>query len=152
MALLTSAPKPKETSLYEALLANRMDGCDICDLDWDWGIYLGLPEAESIEACEDGYDKFCLLLALNLTTKGIVPEGYTPCNVCAFIEAHRATFEAFLNDQNRGGCRPCDYPGTLKADEDKGYYEVFMESVEQLIAGMYANEAYEELVEMLLAE
>lgn len=151
--LLTKVPEQQETSLYEALVAERMDGCDICDVDWDWGIYLGIPDgAKSIDSCEDGYDKFCFILCLNLKTKGIQPEWYTPCNVCGFIEEHRATFEEFFNEKNREGYRPSDYEGPLKPDEDKGYYEAFMEPMESLIAGNYSESDYDELVTMLLGE
>ena len=152
MAITTKAPELKETSLYEALLANRMDGCDICDNDWDWGIFLSLPDGDSVESCEDGYDKFCMLLCLNLRCKGIKHNWYTPCNVAGFIEEHRAVFEEFFNEENREGYRPSDYEGPLKANEDKGYFEAFMEPMESLIAGNYCESDYDKLVAMLLAE
>lgn len=149
--MITKAPQPKNTSLYEALIANRMDGCDICDVDWDWGIYLGIPEAKSVEDCEDGYDKLMLLLALNLKTTGINRDWYTPCNVCEFIEENRKAFDRFLEEENREGCRPSDYDHELSPKKDDGYYEVYMESMECLIAGNYAEEDYDKLVGYLLA-
>ena len=153
MSILTKAPELKDSSLYGALIANKMDGCDICDEDWDWGIYLGIPsDVKSIDDCEDGYDKFCLLLCLNLKTKGIRPDWYTPCNVCGFIEEHRAVFEEFFNRESQEGYRPSDYDHKLKADEDKGYFEAFMEPMESLIAGNYCDSDYEELVKRLLAD
>ena len=142
---------PEETTLQQALMANNMDGCDITDYDWDWGIYLGLPEAKSIEDCKDGYDMFCLLLCLNIKTKGIKTDWYTPCGVCAFIEENRKAFDKFLNEENREGYRPCDYRKPLKADEDEGYYDVYMRSMECLIAGNYADKDYYKLVKYLLA-
>ena len=149
--MITKAPEPKTTTLYEALVANKLDGCDICDNDWDWGIYLGIPEAKSIEDCEDAYDKFTLLLALNLKTKGLRSNWYTPCDVSGFIEEHREVFENFFNEENREGYRPMDYEGPLKADEDEGYYEAFMLPMESLIAGNYCDEDYERLVSLLTA-
>lgn len=150
--ITTTAPKGKKTiTFYEACKFAGMDGADISDRDWDWGIFLGIPEAETIKECEDGYDRFCLLLALNLHCEGIVRDWYTPCDVCAFIEAHRKTFERFFNEENREGYRPMDY-NSPKATEDKGYYEAFMQPMESLIAGNYTDEDYEKLVNLLLKE
>lgn len=151
--ILTKPEIPEEISFWQACKYNNLDGADICDTDWDWGIYLGFPEnADSLEECEDGYDRFCLMLALNLKCKNLRQNWYTPCNVCGFIEAHRQTFEDFFNRKNREGYRPSDYEGPLKADEDDGYYEAFMQPLESMLAGNYCDEDYEELVKMILAE
>lgn len=150
--LITTAPESKEITFYEACMNIKTDGADISDRDWDWGIYLGLPsEARTLEKCEDGYERFCLLLAFNLHCKGIVSDWYTPCDVCGFIEAHRKTFEKFFNEENIEGYRPKDY-GSPKADEDKGYFEAFMQPMECLLAGNYAESSYDKLVDMLLKE
>ena len=149
--MITKTSQAKETSLYKALVASNMDGCDICDNDWEWGIYLGIPEAKSVDKCEDGYDKLCLLLVLNLNTTGIKRDWYTPCDVCAFVEKNRKAFDKFLEEENREGCRPSDYDHKLRANKDDGYYEVYMESLEQLIAGNYSDGNYDKLVGYLLA-
>ena len=148
--MITKKPKLMEMSLYAALKNKEMDGCDICDNDWDWGIYLGFPEdVDSVEECKEPYDAFCLLLALNLKTKVVRPDWYTPCNVCEFIEENRKAFDKFMNEENREGYRPKDYEEPLKANEDDGYYEVYMATMENLIAGNYSDSDYEKLVKYL---
>ena len=129
-------------TLREALTAAGIDGCDVCDEDWDWGIYVPLPE----EGSDDPYDRFCAMLCDNLHTNALNLDWYTPVDACRFVESHRAAFDRFLNEANREGCRPCDFDKPLKSDEDRGYHEVYMDSLEQLIAGNYPNEDYEILV------
>ena len=148
--MITKAPQPATVTLYEALRAANMDECDISDFDWDWGNCIVLPEAKSIEECEDAYEKFILLVALNLKTKAI-ERWYTPCDVCGFIEENRAAFERFFNEENREGYRPKDYEGPLKPDEDEGYFEAFMLPLGSLLNGDYCEDNYEKLVNMLLA-
>lgn len=150
--LKTRIKEPKTLSFFDACRLQGIDGSDICDKDWDWGIFLSCPDENDVEKLDDAYDKFCLLLCLNLECEGIRPDWYTPCNVCEFIEAHRKTFDSFLEKENREGYRPSDYPKPLKANEDEGYFEVYMESMENLIAGNYCDSDYEELVQMLLNE
>lgn len=149
----TEIPKPKEPmTFWEACKANSVDGCDICDADWDWGIYLGIPEAKSLKECEDDYDRFCLLLALNLECEKFQSDWYSVCKVSAFIEQHRKAFDRFCEEENRVGYRPSDYPEPLKADEDHGYCEVYMGTMENLIAGNYCDSDYEKLVSYILGE
>ena len=149
MAIVTKAPKLSDVSFYEAMRSAGMDGCDICDVDWDWGIYLGVPEAGSLDECEDSYDKLMLLFCLNIRCKEVRPDWYSPCYVAAFVEENRAAFDKFLEEENREGYRPSDYDAPLKADEDEGYYEVYMQSMECLIAGNYCESDYEKLVRYL---
>lgn len=148
----THTPQPERMSFWEACKLAGVDGSDICDRDWDWGIFLGIPEAKSLEECEDGYDRFCLLLALNLHCTELRTDWYTVCDVCDFIEANRKAFDRFLEEANREGYRPSDYEGHLNANEDKGYYEVYMQSMECLIAGNYALEDYEKLIRYILED
>lgn len=148
MTLITSAPQLKDLSFYEACAHEHIDGADICDNDWDWGIFLSVPEAKTLDECEDAYDKFCLLLALNLRCKGINREWYTACDVCGFIEANRKVFEKFFNEENREGYRPMDYDNP-QPDEDEGYFEAFMQPMESLIAGNYCESNYQRLVDEL---
>lgn len=148
----TKEPLPQRVSFFATCRFNQIDGADICDEIWDWGIFLSCPDKGDVADLDDAYDKFCLILCLNLTCKKFVPDFYTPCNVCEFIEAHRKTFDAFLEEENREGFRPSDYPKPLNSNQDEGYYEVYMLSMENLIAGNYADSDYEKLVNMLLAE
>lgn len=151
--VITEKRTPKEISFYDACLLSHIDGADISDKDWDWGIYFGIPDgAKSIDDCEDSYDKFCFILSLNLKCEGIVPDWYTPCDVCGFIEAHRKVFDRFIEEANREGYRPSDFDEPLIASEDKGYYEVYMGTMENLIAGNYAESDYEKLVRYLCEE
>ena len=148
----TKKPLPEKISFFDACRYNQIDGADICDEDWDWGIFLSCPDEGDIDKLDDAYDKFCLILCLNLTCQCVVQDWYTPCDVCSFIEKHRKAFDRFMEEENREGCRPSDYPEPLKADEDKGYYEVYMGTMENLIAGNYPEGDYEKLIRYLMEE
>lgn len=136
-------------SFYDAMRVFKLDGCDITDPVWDWGVYLAKPEALSLKSARDPYDKFLLILALNLQFDQYVPDWYSPCRVCEFIEANRQAFDKFLDEENQEGCRPSDYSEPLRSNEDEGYFEVYMQSMEGLIAGQYSEGGYAKLVKYL---
>ena len=146
----TKKALPETVSFFEACRYEQIDGADISDDDWDWGIFLSCPDKGDIEELEDPYDKFCLILCLNLTCKGINHGWYTPCNVAGFIEANRKAFDRFMDEENAEGYRPMDYEEPLKADEDGGYFEVYMGTMENLIAGNYSESDYAKLIGYLL--
>ena len=150
--LTTKRETPKEISFFDACRLNQVDGSDICDNDWDWGIFLSCPDESDIDELDEAYDKFCLILCLNLKCKGIVHNWYTPCDVAHFIEEHRKAFDRFMDEENKEGYRPKDYDKPLKWDEDGGYLEVYMGTMENLIAGNYCESDYAKLIQYLMEE
>ena len=148
----TKKPLPEKISFFDACRYNQIDGADICDEDWDWGIFLSCPDESDIDKLDESYDKFCLILCLNLKCRGIVHDWYTPCDVAHFIEENRKAFDRFMDEENKEGYRPKDYKEPLRWDEDGGYLEVYMGTMENLIAGNYAEGDYAKLIQYLLEE
>lgn len=140
-------PKIENKTIYETLRLCNVNDMDICDDDWDWGICVQCED--NFEQCHDYYDKFMLLFCLNVVCLKFNREWYSPCKVCDFIEQNRKAFDKFLNEENRESCRPMDFTSKLCCDEDNGYYEIYMQSLEQLIAGQYSERQYEKLYKYL---
>lgn len=146
----TKIKKQQELSLYEVLQIAGSDGCDICDDDYDWGVYLGFQE--SWEKCTDFYDKCMLLFALNLKCSGYHPDRYSSCDVAKFIWRNREPFERFMNEENRTEYRPRYWQKkgeTIDPDEDGVFYDVYMTTFESLIVGNYSEHDYQKLFKYL---
>lgn len=130
-------------------------GVDVGDVDWDWEAYFSCknPDDES-EEFVDAYDSFMYLLGeLTPVTRIRADEDsksyFVIADFSGMLWNHREVFEKFFNEQNRVGYRPCDYPG-CRYDEDSGFYEAFMMPLTGLMAGVYAEEDYQELYETLM--
>lgn len=144
--MIYNAPKIENKSIYEVLRLTGQSDFDICDNVWDWGVNVGC--CDNLEKCGDYYDKFMLLFCLNVICTKYQPKWYSCCNVVDFIEQNRKAIDKFLNEENLEDYQPQNYE-ELNCDEDSGYFEVYMESLEQLINGNYSERQYEKLYKYL---
>ena len=144
--MITETPKLENISLYEMIMRKGGNGFDCCDKDWDFGVFMECRE--TFKECTDYYDKFMLLLCLNIKCYKFVAEWYSPCDFVSFFEENRKAIDKFLNETNRGGYRPKDYKD-LDKDKDTGYYEVYFLSFDNLINGNYCESDYEKIYKYL---
>lgn len=133
-------------TLYDVICYNDGNGFDISDTYWDWGTYFECPL--KWEDCHSYCDACMLLFALNIEFVKFKSDWFSPCKVTEFIENNREAFDRFLNEAYREGYRPCD-GDRLNADEDKGYYELYMDAMEQLLIGNFSESKYERLFQLL---
>ena len=155
--LVTQAPKYEGLSLYEYLKLTGHEDCDIGDEIWDLGTNLGYGGYDSFEEIDKAfkdpndrwYFKLILLFCWNIKVVKPQPNWYTVCDVCGFIEANKEAWDQFLNEENREGYRPMDYKH-LDPNKDDGYFEVYMQSFEQLCIGNYSDRQYGKLFLLLL--
>jgi hypothetical protein len=149
MEKVTEIPKFEDISLYQAIMMTNGEGFDIADVDWDWGIYLGIEKDWKGCADETGnpdyYYAFMLFLALNITCKRVNKNWYSPCYVSKFIAENIDVFRDFFNKHNQEGYRPMDYENGDDPDSDDGFLEAYMTPLESMIAGNYCQEDYKEL-------
>lgn len=140
-------PERSMKKLYELMRDIKFDGCDVSDTVWDWGTFFSC--AKNWEACNDAYDRFCLLLALNVDVIGPYQEDwYTACDWGKFMWDNNDVFGPWFNKHNREGYRPKDYKG-LDPKKDTGFYEAYMQPLESLLCGNYSEESYDELFKKL---
>lgn len=144
--MITETPKLENFSLYEMIMATGGEGFDCCDIDWDFAVFMTCEK--TFEDCHDYYDKFMLLLCLNVQCEKYKEQWYSPCDFVSFFEANKKAINRFLNEENREGYRPKDYKH-LDKNEDSGYYEVYFLSFENLINGNYCESDYEKLYKYL---
>ena len=144
--MIYETPKLENISLYEMIRLTQTEGFDCCDNDWDFGVFMTCEK--SFEDCHDYYDKFMLLLCLNIKCIKYSPKWYSPCDFVSFFEENKEPINKFLNEENREGYRPMDYK-KLDKEEDSGYYEVYFLSFENLINGNYCENDYEKLYKYL---
>lgn len=144
--MITETPKLENLSLYEMIMKTGGNGFDCCDNDWDFGVFMTCEK--SFEDCRDYYDKFMLLLCLNIKCLKYNPKWYSPCDFVSFFEENKEPINKFLNEENREGYRPKDHKN-LDKDKDTGYYEVYFMSFENLINGNYCESDYEKLYKYL---
>lgn len=147
--IVTEIPAPRECSLYEAIIQVNGEGFDICDKDWDWGIYMGCERdfnhCKDSDGNPDYYYACMLLFCLNIRCTKIRPEYYSVCRVSDFIKNNIDVFREFFNENNREGYRPMDYKNADDDNKDDGWYEAYMQPMESLIAGNYCQSDYEKL-------
>ena len=158
--MILKAPGLEEKSLYEVLKLVSQEDTDICDDIWDWCSNLGYGGYDSFEEIDNhygkdnpdgGYYKFILLCCLNIKVKKYQPKWYTVCYVSKFIDENRAAFDKFMNERNREGYRPKDFKGKIDIDDDEElFYEVYMQTFENLIIGNYCDSDYLELFNYLI--
>lgn len=144
--MITETPKLENLSLYEMIMITGGNGFDCCDIDWDFGVFMTCEK--TFEDCHDYYDKFMLLLCLNVQCEKYKAQWYSPCDFVSFFEENKKAINKFLNEENREGYRPKDYKH-LDKNEDSGYYEVYFLSFENLINGNYCESDYEKLYKYL---
>lgn len=144
--MITEIPTIESKSIYETLRLVGQNDLDFCDNDWDFGVNMGCEN--SFEECHDYYDKFMLLLCLNIKCLKVNTDWYSPCDFVSFFEENKKPIDKFLNEENREGFRPKDYK-SLNPKEDSGYYEVYFMSFENLINGNYSENNYEKLYKLL---
>lgn len=147
--MITNIPKIENKSIYETLRMCGHSDMDFCDNDWDFCVNMGCEN--TFEECRDYYDKFMLLLCLNIKCLKVNEKWYSPCDFVSFFEENKEAINKFLNEENREGFRPKDYKN-LKPNEDSGYYEVYFMSFENLINGNYYESDYEKLYKLLKKE
>jgi len=146
--MINTKVERSEIRLYDA--AMQTQGLDICDDTFDWGTFFCCEE--NWEQCKDYYDKFMLLLALNIKCVTIRNDWYSPCLVKEFIMENISVFKKFFNENNREGYRPQDYENADDGDADEGFFEAYMEPMESLLVGNYSEDDYKELYEQLTKE
>lgn len=130
-------------SLYELFDLCDLDDTDICDDVYDWAVNFSCIVNKS--DCLDYYDKLMRLFATKIECNKYRPNGYTNCFVSQFIKDNMFVFTSFLNEENREYCRPKDYDDI----DDDVFYDIYMQSIEQLITGGYSDRQYEVLYKML---
>ena len=123
-------------------------GFDISDKDYDWGIYCECEK--NWKSCDDWYDRFILLICLNITCVSYSENWYSECNVREFIIDNLEAFEKFCNEENRDDYKPQYWKDKgekidPEADENELFYEIYMQTMESLIAGNYCDEDYHKL-------
>lgn len=129
-------------TLYEII--SFSGGFDICDEDWDWGIYFDFTKDSN-----DSYDKCMEFMAKNIEVIKLKKDWYSPCKVAEFIGNNLEAFKKFFNEENREGYRPMDYENADDRASDDGFFEAYMEGMESLIAGNYTDSDYEKLLKYL---
>jgi hypothetical protein len=137
-------------SLYEAIMFTNGEGFDICDIDWDWGTYLGIEKdwkgcADKETGKPDYYYAFMLFLAINIKCKEVRPKWYSPCYIGEFVKKNMNVLRDFFNKHNREGYRPMDYENADDDSKDDGFYEAYMLPLESMIEGNYCDSDYKEL-------
>lgn len=131
-------------TLLEAVNKNILEECfDIYDEDWDWcvAIDLWLDDSSGERAPSD---RFIEWLARNL--EWISGDSTScVCNAAEFMWEHREVFNPFFEENNVRWARPSAYKH-LDPDEDSGFFEVYLCSLESLIVGNYSDEDYSRLL------
>ena len=147
----TKPIEEKQLNLWEMCQIAGKDGLDICDEIWDWGIYLDCGY-KYIDDATEWYDKCMMLFALNFKVIKYDPEWYTVCNVAEFIHNNINVFIQFFNEENQDEYKPKNYDESiLDYKKNEGFYDIFMQSMECLIAGGYGESDYKKLYELLTA-
>lgn len=129
-------------TLYE--LVNFAGGFDICDDDFDWGIYFDFSDGSN-----DAYDQFMITIAKQIEVIKLKQDQYSPCKVADFIVKNLDAFKKFFNEENREGYRPMDYENADNNTVDEGFFEAYMQGMESLIAGNYTDDDYKKLLKLL---
>ena len=141
-------PKKETMPLYQVI--QNYGDIDIGDNTYDWGVGFSCPD--SWEECEDYYDRFLLLLAINIECIHPQPDWYSTCLVSEFISKNIKAFRKFFNEENREGYRPMDYENSDDYTVDEGFYDSYLLPLEGLIVGNYAEEDYEKIYKLLTKE
>ena len=122
-------------------------GLDISDNTFDWGAYIEFTDEPNEEI--DWYNEFCKEIAQRTEVVHINQDWYSPCKVSEMIVANMDAFKKFFNEENREGYRPMDYENADDSTSDDGFYEAYLQGLESLLVGNYAEEDYEKLVKLL---
>ena len=147
--MITETPNLENKTLYEIFGMMDVEGFDICDDIWDWGIYIGCPRTFK-ECGDDYYEKCMLLFCLNIVCKKVQKDWYSICLVSKFIDENRDAFDKFMNEENREEYTPKYYDHKLEIeDPEEDFYDVYMGTMESLIAGNYSDRQYKKLYEYL---
>ena len=156
MSVTTQVPEMEHKSLYEVLRLGGWEDLDICDTIWDWGVNLGHGGYSSFEDIDKDnpmdpwYYKIILLFCLNIKVEKVQPKWYTVCHVAEFIDENREAFDKFMNEENREGYRPKDYPKHQNPTiDDELFYDIYLPTFESLVVGNYTDDDYKKLFEYL---
>lgn len=138
-------------TLWDAMIKGIIGDIDLYDYAWDWAVASGVdiytPEEEM-----DGYAKAQKWIAQHIMVDTDTVGSYAiECNASDMMWKYREVFDPFLEKHNKYAYRPSTWKH-LDPDEDDGFYEVYMCSLESLIVGSYSDKDYEELYRMLSAK
>lgn len=130
-------------------LAKILDGecIDITGQIFDWGIAFGC--STSLDKCTDYYDKIQFLFGCNIKLIKLVPNWYTQTTVENFIFEHRKVFEKFMEKTYK---EEYIYDWSTIKNESEEFYDVFLDLIQGLICGNFAEEDYEILWNLFMEE
>lgn len=152
--IITKPKQPKTQTLYEYMKYTNTDTLDISDTIWDMGACMCVDlEKDTLDKCEDYYDKLMLLLCLNIKIVKPQPDWYSVCEIAQFVNDNIRAFEKFYNEEYQEEYTPKymlehgQDPNNMNVDD--GFYDIYMESFDSLLAGGYSERQYKKLFEYL---
>lgn len=119
---------------------------DVCDAIYDWVAYLGVHDNEN---CDD-YDKLMRFFANNIEVVDLLTNGNLQCKVTDFIKEHYDAFLKFVEEENDDNYKPSSYDEFDLEGED--FYDIFLNTFENLLIGNYSDLSYTKLLKYLTYE
>ena len=130
------------------LIKMSNEGYDVADDIFDWA-----TNYDYDIDLEDYYGKALDLMASEIEVVKIQPKWYTICKFSEFIEKYQDVFDKFFNEENKEVYTPkyaCKELGVDRLNKDmEEFYDIYLNSLESLIAGNYCESDYKKLYEML---
>ena len=73
------------------------------------------------------------------------PNWYSTCYISEYIKKNIVAFNRFMNEENDEKFQPQHY----EEIDDETFYDLYLNTFENLVAGNYADEDYEKLLRYL---
>lgn len=131
-------------TIYELLsFVEGIEGIDIGDDVFDFVTHIDckLKKGE----CNDNYD-FCMrYFCTQIELSCYRPNWYSNAFISEFIKKHINAFNKFMNEENADNFKPQNYD---EIDDDL-FYDLYLNTFENLVTGGYADSDYEKLLRYL---
>lgn len=131
-------------TIYEFLsFCEDVDGLDIGDDVYDFVTHIDCKLKKG--QCKDNYDKCMRYLCTQMELGNYRPNWYSTCYISEYIKKNIVAFNRFMNEENDEKFQPQHY----EEIDDETFYDLYLNTFENLVAGNYADEDYEKLLRYL---
>lgn len=131
-------------TIYELLsFVEGIDGIDIGDDVFDFVTHIDCHIKKG--DCQDNYDKCMRYLCTQLELSNYKPNWYSNCYISEYIKKNIVAFDRFMNEENEEKFQPQNYDDI----DDETFYDLYLNTFENLVVGNYADEDYEKLLRYL---
>lgn len=134
-------------TIYELLsFVEGIDGIDIGDDVYDFVTHIDCHIKKG--ECKDNYDKCMRYLCTQLELSCYRPNWYSNCYISEYIKKNIDAFTKFMDEENDEKFKPKNYEDI----DDEMFYDLYLNTFENLVVGNYADQDYEKLLNYLKGE